>query len=186
MPAIARHPQDLRIIGNTETDRRFSVRAEQLREIVRQASALRLVEAKRRLGSGWSATYRAIAELEQASVVKTDRRGKVVLILSSEEGAQEVDASARRSATLRSGKARAIFDYVRSAPGAGIQEIIRALEMQPRIVYYHVRHQVDAGVLVSSRAGRYSSLRVMEQGVSVEASRGESPLKSETLRGEIA
>lgn len=109
-----------------------------------------------RLGIPWATLHHHVAALRAAGELRVALCGRRALLFHAERAASAAEIAAR--AMVQGDTARAIAAHVVSRPGHSIAEMSVALGRTERVVYYHVRRLIDAGLLQSSAPTRLHNL----------------------------
>ena len=114
-----------------------------------------LREASRQLQMNWATvTYHAM-RLESAGLIQSRTVGRHRICYpmgNADEGLVEARG------ILSEATARRIAAFIVEHPGTRISEVIRGTGESQRVVYYHLKRLVDAGLLSMSERGRYRGL----------------------------
>lgn len=124
---------------------------------IEKAPGLPLSHLLTRLDVGWSTLYRELGELENAGLVTSKKRGRHCLVFPS---GQEVAGRGALSQTilLQGRTAREIAHRISKKPGQDMESLAEALDLSPRVVYYHLRRLVEGKLIKSSSTTRYRDL----------------------------
>lgn len=136
---------------------------ERLVAIIRERPWITVSDLMTASGLGWGTIDYHLGILTSASIVRRIRKGRrCFLVLSS---AQLADDSAMHSA-LKPKTGREIALAILETPGATIDELVKRLDMSPRVVYYHVSRLVQAGLVLKeseTRLGRLTPAESLRQ-----------------------
>jgi DNA-binding transcriptional ArsR family regulator len=125
-------------------------------DLVRQHPGILVSQLRRDSGLGWGAFYHHLARLREEGLLGIRRVGPRRLAFIPHV-AEEMDAA--RLAALGHPTARKVAHAVLRAPGTSIREVVQETGESPRVVYYHVRQLLKAGVIRSGSRTRHVDLR---------------------------
>lgn len=130
------------------------VRQEILR-IVEEKPGICMGELMERLSIGWGATYHHIHKLSRAGLleIRSGGRRRLLFLAGKSDEAEALGRSLLRGATARR-VAYAIINH----PHASVGDLIEPVGASPRVVYYHLKRLIDAGLIRSSSPTRLFDL----------------------------
>jgi len=109
----------------------------------------------RRVGTTWPNAKYHVIRLETAKLVETRTVGRLRVTFASGE-AYEGLVEAR--AMLAEPTARRIAIYVVEHPGESLAQIMKGTGGSQRVIYYHLKRLIDAGLVEHSNAARYRGI----------------------------
>lgn len=125
---------------------------------VETAPGLPLSHLLTRLDVGWSTLYRELDQLEKAGLIKSRKRGRHCLVYPAVGDNAPVKVPLTQAILLQGKTAREIANRISKKPGQDMESLAEALELSPRVVYYHLRRLVEGKLVKSSSTTRYRDL----------------------------
>lgn len=129
---------------------------QQIVDMVRARPGVSVGDIMDELQVGWGTLYHHLTKLSRSRIIQTSVVGRRRLVYPvSPDLDPTVD---KHMAMLRGKTARRVAEAVLAQPNIGISELTVMLEESPRVVYYHVKRLLDAGLLVSDSKTRHTGL----------------------------
>lgn len=123
---------------------------------VEREPGISLTELCRRADIGWGTLYHHVAGLREAGQLRTHVVGRRHVVYPTQDAPAEGDAAAE--AMLRGETAGALARALSTGAAFDIVALAGAVDRSPRVVYYHVRRMMEAGLVRSSSRLRYRGL----------------------------
>lgn len=130
---------------------------QQILAIVRAQPGIPIGELMGRLGIGWGTVYHHIAKLTRQGLIRTHASGRRRLIFPAPYAIEPQEAPG--FAIVRGATAQRIARSILAKPGQSVGEICQDVAESPRVVYYHVKRLLEAGLVESSSRTRHHDLR---------------------------
>lgn len=127
---------------------------ERFLELVLTRPGLTTTEVRDALDIGWGSFYHHLEVLQKAGKVEAVGVGRRSLLYPT--GAQPL--TARQEAVLRGGTIRSVACAIRDQPGCGVRDIMRVTGQSGRVVYYHVGHLIELGLVTPGSRTRQHDL----------------------------
>ncbi|MEA3200255.1 MAG: hypothetical protein QOE90_1683 [Thermoplasmata archaeon] len=105
---------------------------------------------------GWGTLYFHLAKMVKAGSIEVARVGRRRLVYPA--GSPQARERAQGDALIHGKTARAVAEVILAEPGISIQGISIVLGQSHRVVYYHVRRLMEAGLVTSSSPTRHRDL----------------------------
>lgn len=125
-------------------------------EIVAARPGISVREIARRAETTWPNAKYHVMRLEQAGLVGTRLVGRQRVVFALD---QALEGVIEARALLAEPTARRIALYVIDHPGGSIADVIRATGDSQRVVYYHLKRFIEAGLVEHSNEARYRGIR---------------------------
>lgn len=151
VPLLGRHAES----GSSERVLESALRR-QIVDIVRENPGLAIGDLLARLPVGWGTVYHHLSKLERCGIVRGVTSGRRRLLYLVEHGATGPDPEQRSLIAGRT--AREIATIIASGSGMSIEQVVEASSASPRVVYYHLKRLLEAGLIQSDSATRYRGL----------------------------
>jgi len=125
-------------------------------ELIEARPGISIREIARRLETTWpNAKYHA-SRLQASGQINTRVLGRHrVCFPTSIADSMVVEARA----LLAEPTARRVAVFVTHHPGGGVQDVVRGTQLSQRVVYYHLKRLLEAGLVEHSNESRYGGLR---------------------------
>lgn len=130
---------------------------QQILAIVKAQPGIPIGELMSRLGIGWGTVYHHISKLTRAGLIRTHASGRRRLVFPSPFAVEPQDAPAY--AIVHGATAQRVARAIVEKPGRSITDLCAELNESARVVYYHVKRLLDAGLVTSSSKTRHNDLR---------------------------
>ncbi len=151
MPMMGRHGA-----GRSEARVLESALRRQIVDIIRQEPGIAIGGLLEKLPVGWGTVYHHLSKLERGGIVRCVTSGRRRLLYLVEQGAAGQDPHQR--SLLGGHTARTIATIVAEGQGMSIEAIVERSHETPRVVYYHLKRLIEAGLIQSESATRYRGL----------------------------
>lgn len=161
--------------GGTPTDGVLSAARRRLLDLVHEEPGITISDLSARLGVGWGAFYHHLHQLEAAGLLQTRPEGRRCLVYPP---GQRPAAHPHARSLLRSPTARSLALAILRQPRCTVQQLVASQSRSERVVYYHVRRLVDAGLVTTPGGARLRDLvgtPQLEQLLTETARPGRSP-----------
>lgn len=119
-------------------------------DLVRQRPGIPLGEIMRTLNLGWGTVSYHVAKLCASGLLRTQVVGRRRLVHAAGPGAADLAVL-----SLLQGKTvRRIATAIAVQPGQSVLDLCESLQETPRVVYYHLKHLEQAGLVEARPQGR--------------------------------
>lgn len=145
-----------RLAGQEQERLLQSALRRQIVELVRENPGIPIGELMKRLPVGWGTLYHHLIKLERSGLLRAAVSGRRRLLYPGDAGPLGNDPDAR--SILRGRTAQRLARAIVANPGRSVAEIVDEMAESPRVIYYHVKRMLDAGLVSSSSETRYCSL----------------------------
>lgn len=125
-------------------------------DIIWQDPWLTVGDLLERSGYRWGTLHYHLTVLLKEGSIRTVRDGRRRLIVPN--GAK-LDERGPADSLLRGKTAREIAHLVCTRPCGSIEDLCNLVDKSPRVVYYHVKRFIEAGLIESSSATRHRHLQ---------------------------
>lgn len=115
-----------------------------------------LGQLRRALSLSWGRAHHHVKLLERLGALQRVRAGRRALLMPA--GLEEDERSLRARALLRGETARRVAQAVALSAPTDVEALSRALGESRRVVYYHVKQLIEAGVVQSASRTRHFGL----------------------------
>ena len=126
-----------------------------LLRLVLASPGISLRDASRRLQMNWASVKYHAMRLESAGLIHSRTVGRHRICYPS-NGTDDEIVEAR--GILSEGTARRIAAFIVEHPGTRISDVIRGTGESQRVVYYHLKRLVEAGLVSMGERARYRGL----------------------------
>ncbi|HVM44621.1 MAG TPA: hypothetical protein VM582_01700 [Candidatus Thermoplasmatota archaeon] len=126
-------------------------------EVVEARPGIPLAELLKEVPIGWGTLYHHIVKLTEGGQLRAVSAGRRRLLFPCHVAADPARERAR--ALLRGDTVATIARAVARRAPTSVRDLVVELEESPRVVYYHVRKLVSAGLVQSTSITRYYGLR---------------------------
>lgn len=145
--------------------RRNGSTRERILEIVTARPGIPLTRLKARLDVSWGTLFYHLGILREKGLLRSVRAGRRRLVFPAHLFPSEKAFVA--AAFLEGETARRIATAIRDHPDARIDELAALTGKSRRVVYYHVRQLLDAGIALRSSRTRHFGLRIDPRAVQI-------------------
>lgn len=156
--AVAGVPVVLPLMGRLPLSRRqvadSPVRQEMLR-LLDETGGLPLAQLKERVGLGWGSFYHHLEKLQRAGHLEVAENGRRRVVYPVGLGDER---HSRACSALQGATARRIAAAIASRPGCSVRDVLEEVGESPRVVYYHLKRLMEAGLVESSSPTRHFDL----------------------------
>ena len=129
---------------------------QQIVDMVKARPGVSVGDIMDELQVGWGTLYHHLTKLSRNRMIQTSVVGRRRLVYPV---TPDMDPTVdRHMAMLRGKTARRVAEAVLAQPNINIQDLTVLLDESPRVVYYHVKRLLDAGLLVSDSKTRHTGL----------------------------
>lgn len=156
MPMMGRHAA-----GRSEARVLESSLRRQIVDIIREEPGIAIGGLLEKLPVGWGTVYHHLSKLERGGVVRCVTSGRRRLLYLVEQGAAGQDPHQR--SLLGGHTTRTIASIVAEGQGMSIEAIVEQSHETPRVVYYHLKRLIEAGLVQSESATRYRGLMASDR-----------------------
>lgn len=160
-----------RLAGQEQERLLQSALRRQIVELVRENPGIPIGELMKRLPVGWGTLYHHLIKLERSGLLRAAVSGRRRLLYPGDAGPLGNDPDAR--SILRGRTAQRLARAIVARPGRSVADIVDEMAESPRVIYYHLKRMLDAGLVTSSSETRYCSLTPTPRLVSMLAELGE-------------
>jgi predicted transcriptional regulator len=160
-----------RLAGQEQERLLQSALRRQIVELVRENPGIPIGELRKRLPVGWGTLYHHLIKLERSGLLRAAVSGRRRLLYPGDAGPLGNDPDAR--SILRGRTAQRLARAIVARPGRSVADIVDEMAESPRVIYYHLKRMLDAGLVTSSSETRYCSLTPTPRLVSMLAELGE-------------
>ena len=134
---------------------------QQIVDIVKARPGVSVGDIMDELQVGWGTLYHHLTKLSRNKMIQTSVVGRRRLVYPV---SPDSDPTAdKHMAMLRGKTARRVAEAVLAQPNIPIQELTVLLDESPRVVYYHVKRLLDAGLILSDSKTRHTGLQPAPQ-----------------------
>lgn len=138
--------------------RRNGSTRERILDIAARRPGIPLTRLKNRLDVSWGTLFYHIGILRDKGLVRTVRAGRRRLLFPA--GVLSGETALVAVAFLEGETARRVACAIRERPDARIEELAALTGKSRRVVYYHVKQLLDAGLAIRSSRTRHFGLRI--------------------------
>lgn len=117
-------------------------------EMIQQEPGIPLGELLKRLPLGWGTLYHHVRKLSQAGTIQICAAGRRRLLYPADYHVQT--GAAMGGGLLRGKTARRVAEVVVARPGCNAIEISEEMGESHRVVYYHVKRLLSAGLIAAT------------------------------------
>lgn len=129
---------------------------QQIVDMVKTRPGVSVGDIMDELQVGWGTLYHHLTKLSRSKMIQTSVVGRRRLVYPV---TPDADPTAdKHMAMLRGKTARRVAEAVLAQPNIPIQELTTLLGESPRVVYYHVKRLLDAGLILSDSKTRHTGL----------------------------
>ena len=132
---------------------RASPQREAILRIIKKNPGITVSELAGHFDLGWSALYHHLDKLRAESELRTRRIGSRRLLYPA------TGKSLPKKRVVLGKTARIVASAIAKKPGCSMQDLLRGLDMTPRMLYYHVDNLIAGHLVTSSSPTRYRNLR---------------------------